>query len=189
VGAEVDYAMGCLGSEDEGHKTIVTSGPRTALANTSGHITDREIREGDLVVVDTGATVKGYRTDLGRAYVVGKPTPRQQEIHRLVRGAWKAAFQAVRPGAIADDLDVAARKVLGNYEQYFNQEAGHGIGLSFEPPFLGKGRKDVLKENMVLAVEIGLYMDDFGGILIEDTVLVTKSGAECLTTVSSGWPK
>jgi len=187
VAAEVEYTMRVLGSEDEGHRTIVTSGPRTILAVVSGYTTERKIRDGELVVVDTGATINGYRSDIGRTYVAGKPTPKQKEIYQLIRKAWGAAFACVKPGTVAADADVAGRKVLGEYEEYFDHELGHGLGLSFEPPFLGKGRKDVFRENMVVALELGLYIDSFGGMLVEDTVLVTKDGAERLSSPPLDW--
>jgi Xaa-Pro aminopeptidase len=187
VAAEVEYAMRMLGSEDEGHRTVVTSGPRTALGVGSGFTTDREMREGELVIVDTGATVNRYRTDLGRPYVLGKPTGRQKEIYNLVREAWHAAFTCVRPGAIAGDVDAAARRVFGEYEKYFDHEIGHGMGLTFEPPALGKNSKDMLKENMVVTVEPGLYIDGFGGILVEDTTVVIKDGAQRLSAPPLDW--
>ena len=78
VAAEVEYAMRSLGSEDEGHRTVVTSGPRTIVGAAMGGTTDRKINKGEIVVVDTGATINGYRTDLGRPYVAGKPTPKRR---------------------------------------------------------------------------------------------------------------
>jgi Xaa-Pro aminopeptidase len=187
VAAEVEHTMRVLGSEDEGHRTVVSSGPRTVFGVVSGFSTDRMIGEGEYVIVDTGATIDGYRTDLGRTYVAGKPTPKQKEIYKLVQNAWHAAFSTVRPGAVCGDVDAAARKVFGLYERFFDHEVGHGLGLSFEPPALGKNSKDVLKENMIVTVEPGLYIDGFGAVLIEDTNLITKGGAERLTAPPLVW--
>jgi len=187
VAAEVEYAMRRRGSEDEGHRTMVTSGPRTVMGVESGYTTDRVIKEGEFVVVDTGATFNDYRTDLGRPYVAGKPTSKQKETYKLLVNAQEAAFVRVKPNVITGDLDVAAREVLGEYEKYFDHELGHGIGLTFEPPALGKNRTDVLKENMVITIEPGLYIDDFGGMILEDTILVTKEGAERLTAPPLDW--
>jgi len=187
VAAEVEHTMRVLGSEDEGHRTVLTSGPRTTLSSESGYTSDRMIKEGELVVVDTGATINGYRTDLGRPYVAGRPTSKQKEIYKLVRSAWNAAFACVKPGAIGGNVDAAARKVFGEYEKHFTHAVGHGIGLTFEPPALEKNSKDVLKENMTVTVEPGLYIDGFGGILVEDTTLVLKDGVEHLTAPPLDW--
>jgi Xaa-Pro aminopeptidase len=187
VAAEVEHTMRVLGSEDEGHRTVVSSGLRTVFGVVSGFSTNRTIGEGEFVIVDTGATIDGYRTDLGRTYVAGKPTPKQQEIYKLVQNAWQAAFSIVRPGAECGDVDAAARKAFGSYEKFFDHEVGHGLGLSFEPPPLGKNSKEVLKENMVVTVEPGLYIDGFGAVLLEDTTLVSKNGAERLTAPPLSW--
>jgi len=188
VAAAVEHAMRVLGSEEEGHKTYVTSGPRTVLAVASGRTTDRKIKAGDLLVIDTGAMINGYRSDMARTYVAGKPTQKQKEIYKLVQKAWDAAFAGVKPGAIGGDVDTAARKVFGAYEKYFDHEVGHGIGLSLpEPPALIKNSKDVLKENMVVTVEPGLYIEGIGGILLEDMTLIGKDGAEHLTAPPIDW--
>jgi Xaa-Pro aminopeptidase len=187
VAAEVEHTMRVQGSEDEGHRTVVSSGPRAVFGVASGYSTDRMIKQGEFVIVDTGATIDGYRTDLGRTYLTAKPTPKQKEIYRLVQNAWEAAFSIIRPGAECGDVDAAARKVFGSYEKFFDHEVGHGLGLSFEPPALAKNSKEVLKENMVVTVEPGLYIDDFGAVLIEDTNLVTKYGAERLTALPLSW--
>jgi len=105
----------------------------------------------------------------------------------LVKNAWAASFACVKPGAIAGDVDAAARKVFGEYEKYFDHEVGHGVGLTFEPPALGKGSTDVLKENMTVTVEPGLYIDGFGGMLVEDTTVIVKDRAERLTAPPLDW--
>lgn len=189
VAAEVEYAMRILGSEDEGHRTVVASGSRTSTGSMGGYTTNREIGKDELVEVDTGATIDGYRTDLGRTYVAGKPTAKQKEIYKLVQKAWRAAFECVKPGALAEEIDAAARRAYGNeYEKYLIFEAGHGIGQTFEPPLLTKNNKAVLKENMVVTVEPGLSgIPGVGGFLIEDTTLVVKDGAERLTAPALDW--
>jgi Xaa-Pro aminopeptidase len=187
LAGEVERAMRIAGSEDEGHRTVVASGPRSTLGSISGYTTDRKIEEGDLVVVDTGATVNGYRSDMGRAYVAGKPTQKQKQMRELVENAWSAAFSRVKPGAVAGEIDKAARAVLGEFEKDFTHELGHGIGLSFEPPALGKNSKDVLKENMTVTVEPGIYVDGFGAILVEDTTVVVSGGAKRLTAPPLAW--
>ena len=190
VAAEVEHAMRILGSENEGHiyGPMVASGPRTLLGSTSGWVTDRTIGEGELVIVDTGATINGYRTDSARTYVAGKPSMNQKEMYDLVRKAWRAAFSRVRPETITSEVDVAARRVFGEYERYFDHGIGHGVGLSLpEPPRMIKDSREILKENMVVTIEPALYLDGIGGILVEDTVLVVKDGAERLTAPPLEW--
>jgi len=187
VAAEVEYTMRKLGSEDEGHRTMVTSGPRTVSGVVSGRTTDRTINKGELVVVDTGATINGYRSDLARPYVAGKPTPKQKEIYALIRKAWEVGFSCVKPGAIAGNVDVEIRKVFGEYEKYCIHEVGHGIGLSVEPPALTIGSTDVFKENMTVNVEPALYIEGIGGMIIEDMTVIVKDGAERLTTIPMDW--
>jgi len=187
IAAEVEHIMRTLGSEDEGHRTIVSSGPRSVMGVFSGYSTDRVINDGDLVIVDTGATFDGYRSDLGRPYVAGKPSEKQRKIHDILIKAWDAAFAAVKPGVEGGDVDSAARKVLGKYQKYFDHEIGHGLGLSFEPPALTRGSKDLIQEKMIVTVEPGLYIDGVGGMIIEDPNIVLKDHAERLTSSPHEW--
>jgi Xaa-Pro aminopeptidase len=185
VAAEVEHSMRVAGSElgqgIRGHPTAVYSGPRSYMG-MFGDNTDRKIGKDEFVIVDVGARVNGYLADLARTYVAGKPTARQEKIYNLVNEAWSAAFACVKPGANGGEVDAAARKVFGGEEKFFNHEGGHGVGLSIpEPPALVKNSTDNLSERMVVTVEPGIYFEDIGGAIIEDTVLVVKDGAERLT--------
>jgi len=185
VAAEVEYTMRRRGSGGVAFDTIVASGLRSAFPH--GGCTDRTIRRGDLVVVDIGAKHQHYRADLTRTVTVGKPSSRQVKIHKVVREAQNRAFQSVKAGVKACDVDAVARRLIEEegYGEYFVHGLGHGVGLDIhEPPALNPETKDRLKVGNVVTVEPGIYIIDFGGIRIEDTVLVGKGGAERLTEAS-----
>lgn len=182
VAAEIEYAMRKKGSGGLAFDTIVASGTRSAFPH--GGCTDREIRRGDLVVVDVGATYQYYRSDLTRTFVVGKPSEKQARIYEVVKQAQEEAFQGVRSKVKAKDVDEIARKVIrdAGYGEYFVHGLGHGVGLEVhEPPTLNQESKDVLNNGNVVTIEPGVYTIGFGGVRIEDTVLVHENSGERLT--------
>ena len=185
VAAEIEYAMRRVGSWGVAFDTAVASGARSA--HPHGGCTDRKIKRGDLVVLDMGAKYQNYRADLTRTVTVGEPSTKQVRIHKVVKEAQNRAFQTVRAGAKACDIDAVARKLIerDGYGKYFVHRVGHGIGLDIhEPPSLNPETEDELKVGNVVTVEPGVYIVKFGGVRIEDTVLVRKDGAEKLTKVS-----
>ena len=179
---EIEYAMrkcGCWGTAFE---TIVASGVRSAFPH--GGCTDREIRQGDLVVVDIGAAYHHYRSDMTRTLAAGKPSEKQKKICEIVKLAQEKAFQAVKQKAKAKGVDAAARKTIDNagYGKYFVHGLGHGVGLEVhEQPTLSPESKDKLMIGNVVTLEPGIYIVGFGGFRIEDTVLVQKGKAEKFT--------
>jgi Xaa-Pro aminopeptidase len=180
--AEIEYAMRRKGSWGTAFDTIVVSGARSAFPH--GGCTDREIREGDLVVVDIGAVYQFYRSDMTRTLVAGKPSEKQRKIYETVKLAQEKAFQAIKPKAKAKEIDAIARKVIvdAGYGKYFVHGLGHGVGLEVhEPPTLGSESKDKLAVGNVVTNEPGIYIVGFGGVRIEDTVLVQAHKAEKLT--------
>jgi len=182
VAAEIEYAMRKQGSEGTAFETIVASGACSAFPH--GGCSDKKIQEGNLVVVDVGATYKSYRSDMTRTFVAGTPSEKQKKLYQTVKTAQDKAFEAVKPKAKASEIDSAARKVIeeAGYGDYFVHGLGHGVGLDVhEPPTLSPDSKDVLSESNVVTVEPGIYLVGYGGIRIEDTVLVQKNGAEKLT--------
>ena len=182
VAAEIEYAMRKTGSWGTAFETIVASSVRSAFPH--GGCTDRKIQKGDLVVVDIGATYKYYRSDMTRTVTAGKPSAKQKKIYEVVRLAQEKASQAVKPKAKAKEVDVNARKVIedAGYGEYFVHGLGHGVGLEVhEPPTLNQESKDRLRVGNVVTIEPGIYIVGFGGIRIEDTVLVRKRKAEKLT--------
>jgi len=182
VAAEIEYAMRKQGSYGTAFETIVASGPCSAFPH--GGCSDREIHKGDLVVVDVGATYKFYRSDMTRTLVAGKPSEKQKKLYRTVKAAQDKAFEVLKPNVKAKDVDAAARKIIADasYGEYFVHNLGHGVGLEVhEPPTLSPESKDVLAAGNVVTVEPGIYLVGYGGIRIEDTVLVQRNGARKLT--------
>jgi Xaa-Pro dipeptidase len=182
VAAEIEYAMRKQGCSGTAFETIVASGVSSAFPH--GGCSDREIREGDLVVVDVGATYGFYRSDMTRTFVVGKPSEKQKKIYQVVKAAQEKALDAVKPNVKAADVDAVARKVIvdAGYGERFVHNLGHGVGLEVhEPPTLSPDSKDVLAAGNVVTVEPGIYLVGYGGVRIEDTVLVQKNGCEKLT--------
>ena len=181
--AEIEYAMRRKGSWGTAFETIVASGSRSAFPH--GGCCDREIRNGDLVVVDIGATYKHYCSDITRTLVAGKPSEKQKRLYEIVKEAQEKAFQAIKPVAKAKDVDAVARKVIADagYGEYFVHGLGHGVGLDVhEQPVLSSQSKDTLEVGNVVTDEPGIYLVGFGGVRIEDTLLIQKNNAEKLTS-------
>jgi len=184
VAAEVEYAMRKLGSEGPPptFDTIVASGSRSAFPH--GGCTSKRVRRGELIQFDIGARCCGYAADLTRTFLIGKPTPKQRKIYEIVKEAQEKAFQTIRHGVKAKHVDAVAREWIKKhgFGVNFPHGLGHGVGLEVhEPPALDAVSKDILKTGNVVTDEPGIYILGYGGIRIEDTVLVKKDGAERLT--------
>ncbi|MCL2135415.1 MAG: Xaa-Pro peptidase family protein [Candidatus Bathyarchaeota archaeon] len=182
--AEVEYAMRRAGSGGVAFDTIVSSGVGSAFPH--GACVRRVIGEGDLVVVDLGAVFGGYRSDVTRTFVAGRVSGRHREVFDVVMLAHDLAFEAVRSGVLCSEVDRIAREFLVRvgFGDCFVHNLGHGVGLDIhEAPVLGPNSRDVLKVGSVVTIEPGVYVVGFGGVRIEDTVLVTENGLERLTGV------
>ncbi|AFK22528.1 Xaa-Pro dipeptidase PepQ [Pyrococcus sp. ST04] len=182
VAAKVEYLMKMNGAEKPAFDTIIASGYRSALPH--GVASDKRIEKGDLVVIDLGALYNHYNSDITRTIVVGSPNEKQKEIYEIVLEAQKKAVEAAKPGMTAKELDSIARDVIKEYGygDYFIHSLGHGVGLEIhEWPRISQYDKTVLKEGMVITIEPGIYIPKFGGVRIEDTVVITKNGARRLT--------
>ncbi len=169
----------------------IASGPNTVKANLLIPSTDRVIQEGDLVMVEMATIMDGYYSDLTYMAVAGEPNARQREVHNVVLAAQQAAARAIRPGVAAGDVDAAARQVLvdAGLGDFFVHVTGHGLGFRFHEsaPFLMPGAQQALAEGMVTSVEPGVYIPGFGGIRIEDNVVVGQDGAVYLSTPRVPW--
>jgi len=185
IAAEIIYRSRKLGSETEPFEPIVASGPRSALphARSSG----RRLQSGDVVVIDYGCVVAGYASDVTRTVAVGEPPAKLRQAYFAVKEACRLACEAARPGMEGIQLDEVARKHLEScgFKEEFNHSLGHGLGLDVHSlPRLGPESKDVIAANAVITIEPGVYFPDFGGVRIEDDLLVTAAGNEVLTPMS-----
>lgn len=182
VAAEIEFRMRRLGASGPAFETIVASGPRGALPHARA--TTKELRANELVVIDMGAILRGYCSDLTRTVYMGRAPARVRRWYRAVLEAQAAACEVLRPGAPAEAPDAAARKVLAGYglERAFVHSTGHGLGLEVhEEPRLGRGQSQPLDASSVVTIEPGIYLEGIGGIRIEDDVLVLPTGTETLT--------
>jgi Xaa-Pro aminopeptidase len=182
LAAELEYRMRRLGAEKPSFETIVAGGARSAWPHAQP--TASRLKSGDLVVVDMGAMQEGYASDMTRMLFLGSPDAKVKRTYKAVLEAQLAAVDAVRPGISTTRVDAAARNVLKGHglDQFFVHSTGHGLGLEIhEPPRIGKRGKTKLQAGMAITIEPGVYIEGFGGIRIEDTVVVTAEGCEILT--------
>jgi Xaa-Pro aminopeptidase len=185
VALELEFSMRRNGADNIAFDTIVVSGDRSALPH--GRPSQKKIHKGDLVIIDFGVRYGGYYSDETRTFISGKPNRRQKEVYRIVKDAHDKAVSSVRPGMKAVELDAVARGWIkdAGYGDYFGHGTGHGVGLAVhEDPVIGPESEDVVEEGMVFTIEPGIYIPGWGGVRIEDMVLVTENGCEVLTDMS-----
>ncbi len=174
-----------LGSGYPPFSTIVASGRRGAYPH--GVASEKKMRKGELVTVDFGAVYKGYQSDQTITFCLGTPQKKQEEIYGIVREAQARAIKSIRPGGSCQETDEVARSHIRNagYGDYFGHGLGHGVGLAtHERPVLNPRSKGVLESGMVVTAEPGIYIPGWGGVRIEDMVLVTPKGRRLLTSSS-----
>jgi len=163
-------------------RIIVASGKRSAKPH--GFATNKKIKKGELVVIDFGALYNGYRSDITRTIVVGKPSAKQKKIYQIVKKAQAKAIKAIKAGKVCREIDQAGRDCISinGFGKYFIHSTGHGIGKKVhQAPKISTRNRRRLKAGMVLAIEPGIYIKGWGGVRIEDMVLVTKRGCRILT--------
>lgn len=178
----LDDAIRAAGASGPAYDTIVASGPNSALPHARP--TDRELQAGDLVVVDVGAEVDGYRSDMTRSFVLGDPDERAGAMLEVVGRSQSAGVEAVRPGVEASEIDGACRSVIdeAGMGEAFVHGSGHGVGLDVhELPRVVSGSTAVLEPGNVLTVEPGVYFPGVGGARVEDLLVVTDDGCRPLT--------
>jgi Xaa-Pro aminopeptidase len=180
----LEMQLRTFGAKCSSFPPIVATGPRAALPHAQP--TDHRIGESPFVLIDWGADSGLYKSDLTRVLLTGKIPAKFEKIYQVVLKAQLKAIDAIRPGASCHDVDAVARKVISQagFGKYFGHGLGHGIGQDIhEGPRLARGQDLQLKPGMVVTVEPGIYLPGFGGVRIEDDVLVTRSGHEVLTHV------
>jgi Xaa-Pro dipeptidase len=185
---ELEWIAKRLGSPHMAFDTMVLSGPKSAAPH--GKPDHSIIRENEFLLLDLGVSYKGYYSDITRTFMVGEGTLKHKEIYELVLSAQTAAIQHVRPGVSLAELDRIARDIItnGGYGEFFTHRLGHGLGLEVhEYPSVHGQNHDVLIPDLVFTIEPGIYLPGFGGVRIEDDVVVTANGAEVLTQSPKDW--
>ena len=186
---ELEAAMTRLGSEEPSFDTIVAAGPNSALPHHRPG--DRLIEAGDLVVIDFGAKIDGYGSDMTRTVLAGAgaPTTQQSHLYESVAAAQQAGVESVRDGVSELSIDQACRSVLeaADLAEYFIHGTGHGLGLEIhEQPIISKRSTGTLRAGLVVTVEPGAYIAGFGGVRVEDSVVVTPDGCRPITHSPKG---
>ncbi len=180
----LEFLMRGKGSKHAAFDSIIASGRNGAMPHAG--VTNRRIRPGDLVTFDFGAESDGYFSDMTRTYCIGTPTSRQRQIHELVQKAQAAAMRHARPGVSCKAVDAAARDMIreAGHGEHFGHGTGHGIGLMVhEAPSLSPRSTHTLDVGMVFTVEPGVYIPGWGGVRIEDMLLMGSRGPRVLTSL------
>jgi len=185
VAHQLEHLMRRFGAWRASFEPIVATGPRAALPHARPG--DRPLSSAGFVLIDWGASNRrGYKSDLTRVIVTGKVSSKLEKVYGVVFNAQRRGLEAIRPGVSMRSVDAAARRVIeqAGYGKNFGHGLGHGIGLDIhEEPRLSPIASGVLKPGMVLTVEPGIYLPGWGGVRIEDDVLVTRDGCEVLSSV------
>jgi Xaa-Pro aminopeptidase len=180
----LELRMRELGASGPSYDTIVATGPRNASL-PHHRPTDTLIEPGHTVIIDVGALVDGYHSDMTRTFVIGEPSPLQHELYHLVLTAQQAGVAAVRAGMSVKELDGVCRGIIDDagYGDWFTHGTGHGVGLLIhEDPFVNRAGDAILQVGDVVTVEPGVYREGFGGVRVEDLVVVTSDGCRVLTS-------
>jgi Xaa-Pro aminopeptidase len=184
VAAELEYQARRFGAKSLSFPAIVAVGPRAALPHARP--TQKKLSESDFTLIDWGVNSGLYMSDLTRVIVTGKISPKLRKIYGVVLKAQLAAIDAIEPGKTCEQVDAVARKIItrAGFGKAFGHGLGHGTGLEIhEAPRLAVGQKTKLEPGMIVTVEPGIYVPGWGGVRIEDDVLVTRTGHEVLTDV------
>lgn len=182
VASQIEYCMRSLGAEKNAFDTIVASGERSSLPH--GLASSKVIKQGELVTLDFGAVYEGYHSDMTRTLIMGKPDAKQTKIYNTVLQAQEEAEVKIKSGMKGNEADSIAREIIeqAGYGEYFGHSLGHAVGLDIhERPFLSPREDGILKPGVVVSVEPGIYLPGWGGVRIEDLVVITSRGCEVLT--------
>jgi len=179
---ELEYYMRKFGAEGVAFDTILLAGARTSMPH--GIPSEKVIEHGDFVTIDFGALYKGYRSDMTRTFVMGEATEEQVRLYNSVLESQIKGVATVKAGITGKEPDDRVKEILERdaYYEHAGKGLGHGIGLNLhEPPFLSQICTNELQENCIITIEPGVYIPGFGGVRVEDTVVVTKDGCEIIT--------
>lgn len=182
IAAELEYRIKKQGADGVGFDTILISGKRTSLLH--GNPSNKKIEYGDFITIDFGAKYDGYICDMTRTVVVGRADEEQKKVYEMIKEALQYATDSIKAN-ISSMIPLKRAKGIveeSGYLDHYYPNLGHGVGLILhEEPFMGPAAEYILEENCVITVEPGIYIPDWGGVRIEDMVLVTKEGVEILT--------
>ena len=182
IGLNLEISMRRAGASGGSFEFIVASGVRSAMPH--GAASSKQIQLGEFLTMDFGAIYQGYCSDMTRTVFLGDPGDKHRQVYETVLAAQRAGIKAVKPGRIGKEVDAVARKLIeeAGYGDYFGHGLGHSVGLAIhEGPNLNIREERVLEPGMVITVEPGIYIPEWGGVRIEDIVLVTENGCEVLT--------
>jgi Xaa-Pro aminopeptidase len=182
VGLELEFYMKKLGARDLSFPTIVASGVRSCLPH--GQATDKVLKEGEFLTLDFGCIYNDYCSDMTRTIVIGEPSDKMKEIYNVVLEAEMKALKGFKPGVTGKSVDKIARDYIAEkgYGKYFGHGLGHGVGREIhENPRVSPMGDTVLEKGMVVTDEPGIYIPDFGGVRIEDLILITECGCEVIS--------
>ncbi|WP_026881309.1 M24 family metallopeptidase [Clostridium akagii] len=182
VGIELEFTMKKLGAKDLSFPSIVASGVRSSLPH--GQATNKILNNGDFLTLDFGCIFEDYCSDMTRTVVIGDPSDKMVEIYATVLEAQNLALKAIKANVMAKNVDDAARSYIEKkgYGKYFGHGVGHGVGREIhEGPRVSPKSETILKKGMIITDEPGIYIPEFGGVRIEDLILVTDSGCEVLS--------
>lgn len=182
IAAELSYRMKKYGSEMDSFDIIVASGLNSSMPHAK--VTNKKLKNNEALLLDFGACVGGYRSDMTRTIFIGKPKQEFLDIYQIVLDAQNIALDNARAGLLAEDFDGLARDYITKkgYGKYFGHSLGHGVGLRIhERPRVSYLSKETLAENMIITVEPGIYLPDKFGVRIEDNIIIKKNGSINLT--------
>ncbi len=184
LAAEAEYSMRKAGSDGTSFDIIVASGENSAYPHST--TSDKKIEDGDLIIVDIGAKYNGYCSDMTRTFIFGKINPEKAKLVNLVNECQQYVLDNIKAGLTCAEMDKLAREFFKNKNEEgskkFIHSLGHGVGIEVhENPFLSPISKDVLKENMVVTIEPGLYFPGLGGARTEDQIIIKRNGFISLT--------
>ncbi|HBV89046.1 MAG TPA: Xaa-Pro dipeptidase [Desulfosporosinus sp.] len=182
IGLNLEFSMRRAGASGGSFDFIVASGIRSAMPHGTASL--KRIQSGEFLTMDFGAIYQGYCSDITRTVFLGDPEDKHRNVYETVLAAQLAGIQAVAPGRSGKEVDAVARGIIekAGYGDYFGHGLGHSVGLAIhEGPNLNKREERILEPGMLITVEPGIYIPDWGGVRIEDIVLVTENGCEVLT--------
>lgn len=182
IAARLSFSMRMHGASGDSFPAIVASGVNSSMPHAMP--SERKLQYGDFVTMDFGCKYKGYCSDMTRTVVIGKADPKQKEIYETVLRAQTETLAAIRAGVSGKSVDAVARNIIhgAGYEGCFGHGLGHSVGLEIhEAPYANTRDTRLLQPGMLMTVEPGIYVKDFGGVRIEDLVVVTEDGCENLT--------